>query len=384
MSAFLPRIVAVVTALLLLASPVLALDDAHAAKAKAALDKGISFLRSTQNEQGAWTPQPGPAPTGLVVTVLLDQPDIKSDDPALTKGLEYILSKVREDGGIHDGFLENYNTSICLSALARATDRPAASEAIKKAQDYLLKIQWHEGMTDPTGKAVDASHRFYGGAGYGEHGRPDLSNTQFMLQALYDSGFDCNSEEYKRALVFITRLQGTTANTEFGDQIKPDGGSIYATSINKDKIETLETKAGTVTMEDGTTRLATYGSMTYAMFKSYLYAQLDRDDPRVSDAVKWIRNNYTLDVNPGMPEAQKEQGLYYYYMTFGRAMRAWGENPVETADGKKHDWQNDLIDALVSRQREDGSWTVEAERWMEGDANIITAYALIALTQAMK
>ncbi|MEX0776434.1 MAG: prenyltransferase/squalene oxidase repeat-containing protein [Phycisphaeraceae bacterium] len=360
--------------------PALAIDDAHAAKARQAIDKGIAYLKTTQGEDGSWTPKIGPGVTALVLSVMLDQPNVKADDPAVQKAVKFVMGFVKDDGGIHAGFLENYNTSICLSALSRLSNQPDMPPVIKNAQDYLLKLQWTD-QKDATGKAVDENHRWYGGAGYGDHGRPDMSNLQMMLQALYDSGFDCTSEEYKRALVFVTRCQGTSANKELGDKIVQDGGFIYATSTSKEQFDEPESKGG---MEPGTNRLATYGSMTYAGFKSYLYAKLERDDVRVQDAVKWIKHNFVLDRNPGMPEQHKLQGLYYYYMTMARALRAWGETTITTADGKKHDWQNELIDQVVSLQREDGSWVNEADRWMEGDPSIVTAYSLIALTEAAK
>jgi squalene-hopene/tetraprenyl-beta-curcumene cyclase len=124
--------------------------------------------------------------------------------------------------------------------------------------------------------------------------------------------------------------------------------------------------------------------MTYAGFKSYLYARLDRDDPRVRDALKWIRNHYTLEHNPGMPENQKLHGYYYYLMVFSRALDAWGATYIETPDGKQHDWANELIDKLAAIQNADGSWQNKADRWMEGDTNLVTCYALIALQHALR
>lgn len=85
-----------------------------------------------------------------------------------------------------------------------------------------------------------------------------------------------------------------------------------------------------------------------------------------------------------MPAAIDQQGLYYYYMTFARTLDAYGETTLQTADGVHHDWANDLIDAIASRQHDDGSWTNDADRWMEGDPNLVTCYALIALQAAVE
>lgn len=372
--------------------PALALDDEHWQKADTAVRRGIEYLRQTQGADGSWTPKAGPAITALVIRPMLDRPDISPSDSSVRRGIDYILARVKPDGGIHDGFLENYNTAICLSALARVNNRPDVAAAIAGAQAYLRDLQW-SGQPDASGKAVGQSHPFFGGAGYGSHGRPDLSNTQIMLEGLYDSGLDCNDPAFQRALVFISRCQGTPANSAMADKVVQDGGFIYATSIDKDHVGVPQSMANPEMVEAArqgkpVTGLRTYGSMTYAGFKSYVYANLDRQDPRVQHAYEWIRRNYTLERNPGLPEPMAQQGYYYYLMTFSRALDAWGSSTITTlaADGttQPRDWANDLVDKLVSLQRPDGAWENQADRWMEGDANLVTAYALIALTHAMR
>ncbi len=365
------------------------LDEQRTQQAQAAIARGIAYLRQQQQPDGAWSPKPGPAITAMAVQVLLDDPATSLEDTALRRAVGYILSKRQPDGGIHDGFLENYNTSICLSTLSRLRLMPVVPVAIVEAQNYLRQLQW-SGQLDPQGKPIDENHPFFGGAGYGNHGRPDMSNTQIMIQGLHDSGLRCDDPAYQRALVFITRNQGTASNKEFADKIVPDGGFIYATSLNKDNIGEPQSMAGSVVMEDGTSRLATYGSMTYAGFKSYLYAELDRNDPRVVDAFRWITRNYTLERNPGLrddpatPTDERLQGYYYYLHTFTRALHAWGEVQITLADGSIRNWRADLVDRLITLQRTDGSWVNEADRWMEGDPVLVTCYALIALQYACK
>ena len=131
--------------------------------------------------------------------------------------------------------------------------------------------------------------------------------------------------------------------------------------------------------------------MTYAGFKSYLYAKIDHNDPRVQAAWTWITKNYTLEGNPGFvndPAAPEKdvthQGYYYYFMTFARALSAWGEPQITAADGSKHAWASELIDKVTSLQKPDGSWVNATDRWNEGDPNLVTAYALIALENAAK
>jgi len=58
------------------------------------------------------------------------------------------------------------------------------------------------------------------------------------------------------------------------------------------------------------------------------YAGLTKEAPQVKAAAKWIASNYTLKVNPGLGN---DNGLFYYYHTFAKAMDALGvplEDPV--------------------------------------------------------
>ncbi len=124
--------------------------------------------------------------------------------------------------------------------------------------------------------------------------------------------------------------------------------------------------------------------MTYAGFKSYIYAKLDRNDPRVQAAFKWIQEHYTLDTNPNMPGEQSLQGLYYFYQVFAQALAAWGEPTITDAQGKVHNWREDLVRKLVSLQNKDGSWINTADRWYESNPALVSAYSVLALQTVLK
>lgn len=377
-----PQTLLVFALALLVVSPAWALDDAHWQKANQTIVKGLAYLRKHQNKDGSWTPRPGPAVTGLIVRAMLQRPNIGPNDPTVKKAIAYILSKAKPSGAIDSGILANYNTSICIAALALDSANPKAAEAVAKGQAFLKGLQWHN-QKMPDGEKITKASRWYGGAGYGDpdEGRPDMSNTSMMLEGLHASGLSCNDPAFKRALVFITRCQGVKENKMFASKIVPNGGFIYSTSTNDKHVDKLESKAGTVDYH-GESLLRTYGSMTYAGFMSYLYANLSHNDPRVQAAYHWAQAHYTLDVNPGMPKSQAHQGQYYYYLAFARALRAWGSSTITTTDGKTHDWANDLIDKLASLQKPNGSWFNKSDRFMEGDPNLVTAYCVLALENA--
>ena len=172
----------------------------------------------------------------------------------------------------------------------------------------------------------------------------------------------------KKALVFVSRCQNLESehNTTAFAAKNPDGGFYYTPAAGGASMAGKTADGG----------LRSYGSMTYAGLKSMIYAGVGPDDPRVKAAIKWLASHYGLDENPGMGTA----GLYYYYHTFAKALDATGANRFEDAAGKSHDWRAELIAAIAKRQQPDGSWVNENNRWLEGDANLVTGYALLALT----
>ncbi|MCB9845373.1 MAG: hypothetical protein H6811_05255 [Phycisphaeraceae bacterium] len=397
------RSVCVVLAAGLCANGAMGIDEAHRDRAREMCFRAIEFLRAQQDASGGWAHNPQgpnlPAISGLVVTGMLLDDSIDPSDPDVADGLRYILTFRQADGGIYDTILASYNTSICLSALAIATreaEGGAARVAIGPAQEFLYSLQYSEdalvsGEASRETKRVDRDHPFYGGIGYGSGGRPDNSNLNFMLQALQDSGVASDHPSVQRALVFLQRTQMLDESNDlaYADG-SHQGGFIYSTSPNGEHAGEGESKAGTIeeTLDDGTrvSRLRAYGSMTYAGFKSYLYADLKPSDPRVSAAYDWIRRNYTLAENPGMGS----DGQYYYYVTFARALdalsRASGNDAIGVIgpDGSQaeRDWANDLVDQLATMQNADGSFRSVDSRWMEDNPVLITAYSLIALQHA--
>jgi hypothetical protein len=93
---------------------------------------------------------------------------------------------------------------------------------------------------------------------------------------------------------------------------------------------------------------------------SYIYADLKRDDPRVTAAFDWLRGNYTLEENPGMGPS----GYYYYLQMMSKALSVYGVNELQLQDGKTVDWRRQLVSKLLKLQQADGSWRNENERWM--------------------
>jgi squalene-hopene/tetraprenyl-beta-curcumene cyclase len=336
------------------------------------VDKAIAYVKSTQNPDGSWGQEPrSRGVTGVVVTGLLQTGRVTPDDPAVAKALKYIESLVNPKahhiaGADAQVQLQNYVTSINVMALQAANRPEKYKPVVGDAVKFLKQLQWDEGE----GKSPQDD--FYGGAGYDSKSRPDLSNTQFFIDALKSAGVSSDDPAFRKALVFVSRcqnLQGEHNDQPWAGKIN-DGSFIYSAAGG----------GQTKTSDDPKAPLTGYGSMTYAGIKSMIYCGVSKEDPRFKKAFEWITKNYTVDSNPGMPKELAHRGLYYYYHTMAKSLAAMDLNEVTDADGKKHDWRKDLTEALAKHQKADGSWVNETDRWMEGDPNLVTGYALMALS----
>lgn len=89
--------------------------------------------------------------------------------------------------------------------------------------------------------------------------------------------------------------------------------------------------AGEQKLANDKTALRSYGSMSYAGLLSFIYAQVDKNDPRVKAVIDWLENNYTLEENPGMGQ----EGVYYYYHTMAKGLTAAGVDTLTLKDAPR-------------------------------------------------
>jgi squalene-hopene/tetraprenyl-beta-curcumene cyclase len=335
--------------------------------------KAVRYLKDSQEKNGGWSTAQSPGVTGVVLSGLLSTGQVTVKDPVAENALKYIEGLVNPKAGHIAGKnpreqLQNYVTSINVLALTQANRADKYKAIIGDAVEFLKKLQWDEG------EGKDPKSDFYGGAGYDSKSRPDLSNTQFFLDALKAAGVPKDDPAYRKALIFLNRCHNS--GKEYNDQ--PWGGKIKDGSFIYTPADGGTTKVVDKALPDGS--LPGYGSMTYAGIKSMIYCGVSKDDPRIKMAWEWIRKNYTVDGNPGMPGERAQWGLYYYYHTMAKTLDVLGEDFVVDAKGVKHDWRTDITAALAKRQHEDGSWQNDRRNWMEADPNLVAGYALMALS----
>jgi squalene-hopene/tetraprenyl-beta-curcumene cyclase len=336
---------------------------------KALRDAAYAYLKSKQAKDGSFSSKFfGPGPTAVVVAALARN-GYKDDDPVVKKALDYLTSKVQKDGGIYERRLANYTTCVGIMALQEANSAGKFDTILKNAAAFLKKLQ-HD---DPANKDIRL-----GGVGYDPNDkRADLSNTQMFVEALIKAGVPKDDPAIQRAVKFITRCQNYPDKEKGNDQpfaakttADDKGGFVYNPLDPDDKMHK--------TPEGG---LRSQGAMTYAGLKSFLYAGVTKNDPRVKAALDWIRRHYTLEENIGVGQS----GLYYYYSTFAKAMHALGEDRFKDARGKDHDWRKNLFEALKKRQQTNGSFVNKGDKTFgESDPNLATAFALLSLSYTRK
>lgn len=335
------------------------------AKVSEAINKAVDFLRHAQANDGSFSAEKGPGVTAIVGAALM-RSGRTPQDPVVAKALKYLESNLHENGGIYQkgGNHKNYETCLAIVCFQEANKDHHYDKLLANAEKFVKKEQWD----DDEGK--DPGDLNYGGAGYGGGKRPDLSNTSFLIDALHSVGRGEDDPAIQKALIFVSRCQ----NLESKDNTSPfaakvnDGGFYYTVAAGGGNPDpSLKT-------DDG--GLRSYGSMTYAGLKSMMYAGVKKDDPRVKAAYEWAQKHYTLDENPGLGG----NGLYYYYHTFAKALDAIGAPTIVDDQGKSHNWREDLSNQFIKLQNADGSWINKASRWLEGDPNLVTAYALLSLS----
>ena len=367
------------------------------AQARAAIAKGLEYLRSVQSPTGAWmlqepaagTDQRMPsqatatAVTALCLKAFAQAGAGPASDPIARRAVEFIRVRMRGPEGKLEpdpsaNGVGNYVASAVVSALA-ACDQAEDALLIQESVEWLRTTQWDEGESVPREKD------WYGGSGYGSRGRPDLSNTQMMLDAMHDARVSPDDPAVQRAKLFVTRTQNlkSTNPAEWAQQGPNDGGFVYTPANGGESFASEDAGEGRFgeLIPDGRPRsLRSYGSMTYAGLKSLLYAGLSPDDPRVKAALEWIRQHWTFEHNPGLGK----QGWLYYLHAQSRALNATRLAHVTDSSGNAHNWRDELIDTLVRAQRTDGSWRNDVTRWQESRPELATAYALLALEEAIK
>ncbi len=340
-----------------------------AAEVDALIASSAKWLRAQQQPDGAFL-QGKQFVLGItqLSALALVKAGATKDDPAVAKALAYQERFRQPDGGFYnpEEGLENYGSSLALQLLAATGGDPGR---IAGAQGFLFSTQ-----NATTGSITE------GGIGYGSRGagNEDISNTSYAITALRASGVPASDPRLQKALGFLERCQDLSSVNTL-PWVKNRGGAVYTPDESKAGGSWYTAKAG-----DPPPAMDPYGSVTYTLIASYLTLDLKPDDHRVKAALGWISGNWRLDVNPGMPEKQAREGLFYYYVSMAKTFDLLDQNALALKDGRTVDWRGELFSVLSQRAQtgEQGTfWINDTKRWGEAIPQLVTAYSLQALAR---
>ncbi len=322
------------------------------AQLMASVQRGAAYLRRQQHADGTWEDHPGI--TAMAATALLRQPGTTpaAQLPSVRRSLDHLAKLAKPDGGIYDKIIPHYITAVSVMAFV-AGGRPQDKPLIEKGRRYLA-----DHLLDES-EGVSSSDKLYGGIGYGGTGgalQADIVSLEYALRAMKEAGLAADDPAWQKALKFLERTQN---NSETNDQTwaANDGGFVYAPGTSQ---------------AEGT---RSYGAGSYAGLMSYSWANVKKSDERVQAVLKWIRDNYTVDENPGIGQ----KTVYYYYMVFAKALQAVDEPVIVDARGQRHVWRDDLGRKLVSLQSREGYWVNTDRAEMQDNKVLVTAFTMMAI-----
>ena len=178
-------------------------DDPIPAQLETVYDRGLGYLAKNQNEQGAWNDQMGgePGVVGLCVIAFLAHGEDPNHGPHaehIRKGIDYILSRQRENNGYIGSSMYNHGfATLALAEAYGAVDDPKIAPALKKAVDLILSAQ---------------SRNSAGGWRYTPDSRDaDTTVTGCQLVALFgarNAGVPVPDEAIKKGLAYMSRCRG--------------------------------------------------------------------------------------------------------------------------------------------------------------------------------
>ncbi|MEG1552773.1 MAG: hypothetical protein RR982_02865 [Kiritimatiellia bacterium] len=356
--------------LIAFSSALLALTAETATQARVALTKGITFLCDSQSADGHWSDPRFPGMSALALWALSSaQEQTPLTATATSKAVAYIVSCAQPDGGIYvpiperkGGGLGNYNSCLCVTALHASPQKERVLPTILAARSYIASTQI----------ATEGLHE--GGFGYDRQSPKaytDLNNTLYAIDAirLTQSAEESRPAGQKRVDIDWDAAKKYVLSMQLSEG-EEKGGFLYNREVPR------RLPPGTNPQQ----RLRATGSMTYAGLLAMLHCQLTSNDPRVRSTRNFLTQHWSLDENYG----QGNQGLYFYYNIVARALDAAAIPSLTLADGSIVDWREALAKTLIARQKANGSWVNENNRFWEGDPVLSTSYALLALELVLR
>ncbi|TWU23182.1 hypothetical protein Pla52o_27170 [Novipirellula galeiformis] len=313
------------------------------ASVQRAIDRGVTYLRSSQNERGGWN-EYGSQSCGLssLCTLALLNAGVSRDDPDMVRAMRYLRLFEPE---------ETYSVALqtlvyCQLGAAGDLDR------IRRNVRWLIDSQRNQGV--PANRVGSWSY----GRGMGNG---DPSNAQFAVLALgaaKDRGIEIEAEVFQRAIAYWQTIQRSDGGWGYGSS-QPATGSMTCAGI-----------ASMIIGRDGTAG----GSSKIAGDKIQCCGSESAEKDPVEAGLKWLGDRFTTEVNPG----GDSMTFFYYLYALERVGRLSGRRFIGG-----HDWYREGAEQLLAvHDQFQGFWSGAAP--MESNRDIATSFALLFLSKGKR
>jgi len=354
-------------------------------KINASLQSATQYLNQHQSPDGAWRSQTygflkdGASLTPHVAVFLSHLPQGKFHTAEAVENARRFLRAVS-----HENLIYSVYTAADMSRLfANEPEIRSPWLAYLRQHQLTESLDWqlNDGeyggwsyATNPPRRAADLKNR-------GPWDFSNLSATLAAMEALRDAGITDEDPAVSPALLFAERCQNLPPEGYQGDEKFDDGGFFFSPA------EPIRNKAGAAGKDRYGQRFNSYGSATVDGILLLIDCGLPADHARVQSARAWLSKRFDVEHNPGKFVAANEDlrdATYFYYCRgLAKVMQRLGwrqwQKDRQSIDGP---WV--LIEALLKRQRPDGSWANSFTDGREDDPLVATPMAAEALLICMQ
>lgn len=288
------------------------------------INKGLEWLRSTQNPDGSWNYYGGSSAGMTAMAALCFIQAGLAYDQVVTDAINFLVNSFDSDDNpsipgkvIKQSGHMTYETAIAVTTLIayNATHFPFDSSLdtlIDDVIDWLVYTQ-----NDETWGVNPNDDAWYGGWRYGyDHQSSDLSVSQWVILALATYGYE-ESGFWEKVILFVERCRGGHWDTGL-NQFDADGGFTYTPST-----QDWRGQGG-----------GSYGSMTAAGIWGLFLSGIVPNNTNITVALDWIGSHQPEELvgqNPNMGN----QFEYYWYLSASKAFIMAGRTQDQ--------WWYDLI-----------------------------------------
>lgn len=316
------------------------LPDALDRQVKAAVDRGVAFLRTQATQKGDWELDVTAGPyvggqTALALLALLSC-GVRADDPLIAKSLAY-LRTIEPDSTYVVGL---------QTAVFAATDDKQDLPRIQRNVDWLVKARVLQGNNKGWSYRSQAT-------------APDQSNTHYAVLGLA-AGRSAGAKIDPDVWNWVHK-------TYTDSQVAASGGWTYRSAWGESLSITAAGLAGLLVtgLDCSPGRGLAQGGVGFA-------AGLPGENAPFGRALTWI----TKRVPRKPADIKRLPHQFYTLHVLGRASRLASERRLRIDD----DWIPVAQKYFVDTQGKDGSWGAKGSNQVEESPVLSTAFALLFLT----